>query len=402
MNSTGIIDGFLNTYNTYINSGFGLLGGEVAFLATTLVVIDVIIAALFWAWGGGEEVIANLIKKTLYVGFFALIIGNWQNFATIIFNSFSGLGLKAAGSTFTVQQLMQPSSVAQSGFNAAAPISQAIQTFPISILSPSSWGTVLGLTIAWVITILSFFILAVQLFITLVEWKLTTLAGFILVPFGLFGRTAFLAERVLGNVFTSGVKIMVLAIVVGIGSSLFKQFPQTISAAGAAASASPLALEQAWIVALAAMTLLGLGIHVSSIATGLASGAPQLSAGAAVTTVRASGLAQIAGGTAAIASGQFWTKVVKPLVSNGGGGRGGPGGGGPAAGGPGGGGPGGGAGGGVGSSTPPAWFQAWQRANAASARWRSGRGAIASAMSRAGEAVRSSDRPGPPTSVNLR
>jgi type IV secretion system protein TrbL len=391
MNSTGVIDGFLNTYNTYINSGFGLLGGEVAFLATTLVVIDVIIAALFWAWGGGEEVIANLIKKTLYVGFFALIIGNWQNFATIVFNSFSGLGLKAAGSTITVQQFMQPSSVAQSGFNAAAAISQAIQTFPVSILSPSSWGTVLGLTIAWVITILSFFILAVQLFITLVEWKLTTLAGFILVPFGLFGRTAFLAERVLGNVFTSGVKIMVLAIVVGIGSSLFKQFPQTISAAGAVASASPLALEQAWIIALAAMTLLGLGVHVSSIAAGLASGAPHLGAGAAVTTVRASGLPQIAGGATAMAGGQFWNKVVKPLVSDGGGGRG-----------PGGGGPAGGGGGGAGSSTPPAWFRAWQQANAVSARWRSGRGAIASAMSRMGEAVRSSDRPGPPTSVNLR
>jgi type IV secretion system protein TrbL len=381
-----------STYNTYINSGFGLLGGEVAFLATTLVVIDVIIAALFWAWGGGEEVIANLIKKTLYVGFFALIIGNWQNFATIIFNSFSGLGLKAAGSTITVQQFMQPSSVAQSGFNAAAPISQAIETFPVSILSPSSWGTVLGLTIAWVITILSFFILAVQLFITLVEWKLTTLAGFILVPFGLFGRTAFLAERVLGNVFTSGVKIMVLAIVVGIGSSLFKQFPQTISAAGAVASASPFALEQAWIVALAAMTLLGLGIHVSSIATGLASGAPQLGAGAAVTTLRASGLPQIAGGAAAMAGGQFWNKVVKPLATDSGGSRGVPGGGGP----------GGGGGGGAGSPTPPAWFQAWQRANATSARWRSRRGAIASAMSRVGEAVRSGDRPGPPTSVNLR
>ena len=41
------------------------------------------------------------------------------------------------------------------------------------------------------------------------------------VPFALFGKTSFLAERVLGNVMTSGIKLMVLAIVVGIGSTLF-------------------------------------------------------------------------------------------------------------------------------------------------------------------------------------
>jgi type IV secretion system protein TrbL len=44
------------------------------------------------------------------------------------------------------------------------------------------------------------------------------------VPFGLFGRTAFLAEKVLGNVVSSGVKVLVLAVIVGIGSTIFGQF----------------------------------------------------------------------------------------------------------------------------------------------------------------------------------
>ena len=58
--------------------------------------------------------------------------------------------------------------------------------------------------LAWLIVLLAFFVLAVQLFITILEFKLTTLAGFVLVPFALFGQTAFLAERVLGNVITVG------------------------------------------------------------------------------------------------------------------------------------------------------------------------------------------------------
>lgn len=51
MGGTGVIDSFLGVFTSYIDSGFGLLGGEVAFIATTLIVIDVTLAALFWSWG---------------------------------------------------------------------------------------------------------------------------------------------------------------------------------------------------------------------------------------------------------------------------------------------------------------------------------------------------------------
>ena len=40
MGGTGVIDHFLEVFTRYIDSGFGLLGGEVAFIATTLIVID--------------------------------------------------------------------------------------------------------------------------------------------------------------------------------------------------------------------------------------------------------------------------------------------------------------------------------------------------------------------------
>ena len=53
MNS-GVIDRFTDVFTRYIDSGFGLLGGEVAFLASTLIVIDVTIAGLFWAWSAEE------------------------------------------------------------------------------------------------------------------------------------------------------------------------------------------------------------------------------------------------------------------------------------------------------------------------------------------------------------
>ena len=49
MNDFSAIDGFLTTFITYIDSGFGLISGDVTSLAAILIVIDVTIAALFWA-----------------------------------------------------------------------------------------------------------------------------------------------------------------------------------------------------------------------------------------------------------------------------------------------------------------------------------------------------------------
>ena len=138
------------------------------------------------------------------------------------------------------------------------------------------------LLFAWVVVLLAFFILAIQLFVTLIEFKLTTLAGFVLIPFGLFGKTAFAAERVLGNVISSGIKVLVLAVIVGIGSTLFSQF--TAGFGGAQPT-----IEDAMTLVLAALSLLGLGIFGPGIANGLVSGGPQLGAGAAIGTGLAAG-----------------------------------------------------------------------------------------------------------------
>ncbi len=138
------------------------------------------------------------------------------------------------------------------------------------------------LLFAWVVVLLAFFILAIQLFVTLIEFKLTTLAGFVLIPFGLFGKTTFAAERVLGNVISSGIKILVLAVIVGIGSTLFSQF--TAGFGGVQPT-----IENAMTLVLAALSLLGLGIFGPGIANGLVSGGPQLGAGATIGTGLAAG-----------------------------------------------------------------------------------------------------------------
>ncbi len=298
MGGTGVIDHFLEVFTRYIDSGFGLLSGEVAFIATTLIVIDVTLAALFWSWGADDDIMARLVKKTLFVGVFAYLIGNWNNLARIIFESFAGLGLKASGTGFTVADMMRPGRVAQTGLDAGRPLLDSISDLMGYWSFFENFIQIAVMLLAWALVLLAFFILAIQLFVTLIEFKLTTLAGFVLIPFGLFGKSAFMAERVLGNVISSGIKVLVLGVIIGIGSSLFSEF--TAGFGGRTPT-----IDEAMAIVLAALTLLGLGIFGPGIANGLVSGGPQLGAGAAVGSGLAAG-GMVAAGAAtvgAVASG---------------------------------------------------------------------------------------------------
>ncbi|WP_323003065.1 P-type conjugative transfer protein TrbL [Denitromonas sp.] len=275
MNDISVIDRFLIVFSTYIDSGFGLLGGEIAFLTATLIVIDMTIAGLYWAMshatGQGEDVIAKLIRKVLYVGAFAYIIGNFNWLASIVFRSFAGLGLMASGSTISQAEFLQPGRLAKVGVDAASPILEQISDmagFPEVFVNVTPIAVMF---LAWLVVIVTFFVLAIQLFITLIEFKLTTLAGFVLVPFALWNKTAFLAEKVLGNVVSSGIKVLVLAVIVGIGTGLFAEFQ--------VAPDEP-SIDHALVIMLASLALLALGIFGPGIATGLVSGSPQLGAGA--------------------------------------------------------------------------------------------------------------------------
>ncbi|ASJ91099.1 MULTISPECIES: P-type conjugative transfer protein TrbL [Sphingomonadales] len=291
MNDTGVIDNFLEVFTTYIDSGFGLLGGEIAFLSTTLIAIDLTIAGLFWAWGADEDVLQRLIKKTLYIGVFAFIIGNFSTLATIVFQSFAGLGLKATGDSMSIADFMRPGFIAATGLDAGEPLVVAAGELvgPISFFT--NFVQIVVLLLAWALVVIAFFILAIQIFVTLIEFKLVTLAGFVLLPFAFFNKTAFMAEKVLGHVVSTGIKVLVLAVITGIGTTLFSQFT-------AAAGPEP-TLEQAMSIALGALSLLGLAIFGPGVANGIVSGGPALGAGAAAGTALAAGGALVGGAAAA-------------------------------------------------------------------------------------------------------
>ena len=198
MNDVTIIDRFLDTFSRYIDSGFGLLQGEVAFLTATLIVIDMTIAGLYWAMshatGQGDDVIAaaaqGALCRRVRLHHRQLQLAGEHRVPLVrrLGNYRYRLGhhdgeLPSAGPAGEDRHRRSRADSGTDRGHGWVP-EVFVNIDPIVVLF-----------IAWLVVILCFFVLAVQLFITLIEFKLTTLAGFVLIPFALWNKTSFLAER---------------------------------------------------------------------------------------------------------------------------------------------------------------------------------------------------------------
>ncbi|MGR4866056.1 P-type conjugative transfer protein TrbL [Caulobacter sp. LARHSG274] len=287
-----IIDRMMAAYSALIDGGFGLLGPKTRHLSSILIALDITLAALWWTLEGDDNVLGRLIKKVLYVGAFAFILNNFKSLTGVVFTSFADLGVTATGGGISTDDLMRPGKLAAVGFTAAHPLlDKAGQMTGF----PEFFANVLPIVIlllAWVLVVLAFFIASIQMLVTVLEFKLTCLCGFTLVPFAFWNKSSFLAERVLGNVISSGVKVMVMAVIAGLGLSFFDTFLASLG--------SDPDVPAAMTLLLSALTLAGLAIFIPGIAAGLVSGAPQLGAGAAVGT--AAGAAMLGGGAAMLSA----------------------------------------------------------------------------------------------------
>ena len=167
MNDLNVIDRFMQTFIRYIDSGFGLLGGDVGFLTTVLIGIDITLAGLFWALGGEQDVIGRFIKKILYVGAFAFILNQFSTLADIIFRSFAAAGLTAGGGAMSPEDLLKPGRLAGTGFAAAWPLLDQVSSVMGFTTFFDNFLTIAVLLFAWVLVILAFFILSIQMFVTI-------------------------------------------------------------------------------------------------------------------------------------------------------------------------------------------------------------------------------------------
>ena len=273
-------------FSDTVSAGFAALQGPVNGIFGLMIVLVTALTGLNWILSPQRDILAGAFAKVLLVGAFAWLINDWRALAETIQAGFLEIGLAAGGGSLSPADFLNPGAVLETGWGIVKALGEtpAPVANPLDVLGNLVDALVLGLSMIGIM--LAFTVLALQIIVVLLEFKIVTLAGFVLLPFGVWSRSAFLAERPLGYVVSAGLKVMALAIVVSGAQSVFERLQP---------SANP-TLHEALAILAAALLLAMLSIFIPNLAAALVTGGPTLGAGAAA----AGGLAVAGGGALAL------------------------------------------------------------------------------------------------------
>lgn len=294
------VNSFLDQFLAVADSGFGLIQGDVNYVLNALIVISITLAGAQWALAG-EAPLAPFFRKVLFVGLFAFLINNWARLSTVIVRSGAELGLNAGGGSLTMAELHNPGRVGQIGidlFGRTVALAEGMNIFTDAI--PMALIFIAALCVA-----LGFFVLALQLFVSLITFKLGSLAAFVALPWGVFNGTAWIAERPLGWVAGCAIRLFVLALIASVSISFVNTLPLHFSLdAGGGLQ-----------VLFFGLTVLALAWFAPQLASEVVSGQPNLSGADAVRAGTGAGFTAIGGGYVAYQSAKSVVRAGGALAS---------------------------------------------------------------------------------------
>lgn len=277
-------------FSNTISAGFDALQGSVNGVFGLLIALVVALTGIQWAMSPNREILASGFGKVLLIGAFAWLINDWQQLSETIYAGFIELGLTAGGGSLSRADFLNPGAILAQGWEIVKALGEtpAPVNNPLDVVGNMADALILGLAMIGIM--LAFAVLALQIVVTLLEFKIVTLGGFVLLPFGIWNKSAFLAERPLGYVVSSGLKVLALAIVVSGARTVFDQLQP---------SSNP-DIYEALSILVAAILLAMLAMFIPNLASALVTGGPALGAGAALAgTLAVGGAGALAVGAAA-------------------------------------------------------------------------------------------------------
>src|ERR1019366_2584492 len=162
----GILTTLLNAFLGVFSAGPGHLASAAARLLFLLGGIELTLAGLWWVMKG-ENVAVGLLQKTLLICLFGFFVSSWPTLINAVLNGFVWSGFTAAGTSAAAGAALvkDPSAIISQAFLVTQPIATEI-----SALKWVDLGSLFMLGWAYLLTILSFFMLGIQIFITYLEF----------------------------------------------------------------------------------------------------------------------------------------------------------------------------------------------------------------------------------------
>lgn len=217
----------LNAYYTKILS---LINGNIAglisvalSLLTIMMTIDLVLSIILHL---EEDIIMILVKKLLPYGFHYYIIKNFIAMKGYILDGFLWIGQKIVngGTTLDFKSLMSDaltSVVAMfSGVNTAVAGNITDIKFLVFTQEQILGNIFLYLTgyIFCFCIFITFTILLVDMMLAMVEFQLVSVMALMLLPFGVYSKTKFIADKSFSAIINAGIKIGIILCIFNVGN----------------------------------------------------------------------------------------------------------------------------------------------------------------------------------------
>ncbi|WP_395173020.1 P-type conjugative transfer protein TrbL [Roseibium alexandrii] len=275
--------GWQTTISNAARSLFWILAGIEFSIAAVWLALQ---AATLEVWA------AELVRRVMFIGFFAFVLANGPDFAQSIVDSLFQIGASGGSAS--------PANIFNAGITVAGIISSNVQ---FGLLADN--GLAIASVIAMVVVVICFSLVAAIFVAVMVEMYIGILAGIIMLGLGGSSHTKDFAIRYLVYAFSVGMKLMALVMIARIGSETLiglaqnvtpnDQFLATLTIAGISVVVFMISMYVPQILQSVVqgvsvsngMEVIRHGAQTSTFAAGTAIGSAQMAAGARAAYERA-------------------------------------------------------------------------------------------------------------------
>jgi type IV secretion system protein TrbL len=164
------------------------------------------------------EQLRSAFKKILGLSVWLYLIRNYDHIATGLVASFVQAGMLLAGSNADPRVILNPSQILSTGFDVTSGIGGDMLL--TTVLDPLN---ALSYVASYILILVAFCVLALNVFLALLDYYLALVAGSILIPFVIFAPTRWLGMKPVSALVASGVKLMMVAFVMSVCSTVVTQ-----------------------------------------------------------------------------------------------------------------------------------------------------------------------------------
>jgi type IV secretion system protein TrbL len=225
-----------------------------------------------------QDLIADKLMPIAFVCRQILIGGGWyyfiRNYPSICDEWLDGciwIGTTLSSGSLTIADLRDPSVIIDKGIELAEPIWAMVQS-SAQFLNPIG---MLVYPLIYLVILLSFWLIALQVAVTMVEFYVVAAISVMMVAFGPWQRSAFLAESGIKAVVGLGLKMAVCAAILGVVYPLLRN---------TGAQEGVITVKDGAKIMMDYLFLAALCWMVPNMAAGLISGTPALNSNKAIPT----------------------------------------------------------------------------------------------------------------------